>query len=73
MLVEEALELVDGDQPLTQGVFTVAIVGTTLRSIVEMLTPSASAACLRLYARRSTLLASWSSTRRTEVLRGAAI
>jgi hypothetical protein len=30
------------------GVFTVLIVGTTLRSIVEMLTPRASAACLRL-------------------------
>jgi len=42
------LELCDGSEPLTQGVLTVSIAGTTCRSMVEMLRPSASEACLRL-------------------------
>ena len=51
-----------------------SIVGATLRSIVETLTPRAAGACLRLYATYSTLLVAWSSTRRTELLlRDAAV
>lgn len=48
VLPHEPFELLDGNETLTpHGVFTVSTAGTTLRSIVETLTPSASAACLR--------------------------
>jgi hypothetical protein len=43
VLMEEALELVDGDQSLTPRRLTVSIAATTLRSIVAMMTPRASA------------------------------
>ena len=48
VLAEEAFELGGRDQPLPPRVFTVLREGTTRRSMVEMLTPRASAACLRL-------------------------
>jgi hypothetical protein len=47
VVAEEALELVDGNEPLTQGSLTVSMEGTT-RSMVEILTPSASAAWRRV-------------------------
>jgi hypothetical protein len=47
-LGEVALELVDRNSRAPHSVRTVSITGTTRRSIVARLTPSASAACLRV-------------------------
>jgi hypothetical protein len=45
---QEPLKFVDRDEPLAPRVSTVSIAGTTLRSIVAGLTPSASAARRRV-------------------------
>jgi hypothetical protein len=51
---EESFEFVDPDQPCAPGISIVSTCGTTRRTKVERLTPSASAAWLRVYASRST-------------------
>jgi hypothetical protein len=73
VVAEEPLELGDGNQPLTPW----RLYGVDRRhdSAVdrEMLTPSASAACLRLYANGSTVLASRSRMAFREAILGGAI